>query len=104
MGACGGAATGSGTCYLTIQETSGSAAALAGRRSGRVLEGSEGTMAYEIRRVAVLGANGTMGALSGGIFAQCGVHVCFVARSRDKAVAGIEKAVAQARSEQLARF
>jgi 3-hydroxyacyl-CoA dehydrogenase len=61
-------------------------------------------MAYEIRRVAVLGANGTMGALSGGLFAQQGVHVCFVSRSRDKSVLGIEKAVAQARSEQLARY
>src|SRR6185503_2742923 len=61
-------------------------------------------MGFEIRRVAVLGANGTMGALSGGIFAQYGVQVCFVSRSRDKSVMGIEKAVAQARSEQLARF
>lgn len=61
-------------------------------------------MGFEIRRVAVLGANGTMGALSGGIFAQHGVHVAFVSRGRDRSVAGIEKAVAQARSEQLARF
>lgn len=59
-------------------------------------------MANGIRRVAVLGANGTMGALSGGLFAQAGARVWFVARSRDKAQAGIEKAVAQARAEELA--
>jgi 3-hydroxyacyl-CoA dehydrogenase len=57
-----------------------------------------------IRRVAVLGANGTMGALSGGLFAQHGIHVSFVSRSRDKSAAGIQKAVAQARSEQIASF
>jgi len=57
-----------------------------------------------IQRVAVLGANGTMGALSGGIFAQYGVRVCFVSRSREKSEEGIRKAVAQARSEQIASF
>jgi 3-hydroxyacyl-CoA dehydrogenase len=61
-------------------------------------------MVADIRRAVVLGANGTMGALSGGILAQYGIHVAFVSRGRDRSVIGIEKAVAQARSEQLARF
>jgi len=56
----------------------------------------------QIRRVAVLGANGTMGALSGGIFAQAGCEVAFVSRSREKSQAGIERAVAQSRSEEIA--
>jgi len=56
----------------------------------------------QIRHVAVLGANGTMGALSGGIFAQAGCEVAFVSRSREKSQAGIDRAVAAARSEDVA--
>lgn len=61
-------------------------------------------MKTSIQRVAVLGANGTMGALSGGIFAQYGIPVCFVSRSREKSEEGVQKAIAQARSEQIASF
>ncbi len=52
----------------------------------------------KIRKVAVIGANGTMGSLSGGIFAQSDIHCLFFARSLEKAQRGIENAVKQARS------
>jgi len=54
-----------------------------------------------IKKMAVLGANGTMGSLSGGIFAQAGITCIFFARSPEKAQRGIENAVKQARSDVL---
>ncbi len=54
--------------------------------------------------MAVLGANGTMGSLSGGIFAQAGIPCLFFARSIEKAREGIERAVDQARSDVLRDF
>jgi len=58
----------------------------------------------EIRKVAILGANGAMGSHSGGIFAQAGIRCLFFARTRDKAEKGIENAVKQARSDVLRGF
>lgn len=58
----------------------------------------------EIRKVAILGANGAMGSHSGGIFAQAGIHCLFFARTRDKAEKGIENAVKQARSDVLREY
>ncbi len=51
-----------------------------------------------IRRVAVLGASGSMGSTSGGIFAQAGIQCLFFARSQEKAASGKKKAIEQARS------
>jgi 3-hydroxyacyl-CoA dehydrogenase len=58
----------------------------------------------EIRKVAVLGANGAMGSHSGGIFAQAGIRCLFFARSKEKAEQGIETAVKQARSDVLREY
>jgi 3-hydroxyacyl-CoA dehydrogenase len=57
-----------------------------------------------IKQMAVLGANGTMGSLSGGIFAQAGVLCYFFARSMEKAQRGIENAVQQARSDVVREY
>jgi 3-hydroxyacyl-CoA dehydrogenase len=57
-----------------------------------------------IKKVAVLGANGAMGSHSGGIFAQAGISCLFFARSKEKADKGIENAVQQARSEVLRNY
>jgi 3-hydroxyacyl-CoA dehydrogenase len=58
----------------------------------------------EINTIAVLGANGTMGSLSGGIFAQAGIRCFYFARSIEKANRGIENAVKQARSDVLREY
>ncbi|MBN2323040.1 MAG: 3-hydroxyacyl-CoA dehydrogenase family protein [Spirochaetes bacterium] len=58
----------------------------------------------EIKKVAVLGANGAMGSRSGGIFAQAGVRCLFFARTKQKAVSGIDNAVDQARSDVLRNY
>jgi 3-hydroxyacyl-CoA dehydrogenase len=50
-----------------------------------------------IRKIVVLGANGTMGSASGGVFAAAGIPTVFLARTLDKAEAG------RARAEQLTR-
>lgn len=52
-----------------------------------------------IKNVAVLGGNGTMGSLSGGLFAQAGIACIYFAPSREEAQGGIENAVRQARSD-----
>ena len=44
------------------------------------------------QRAVVLGANGAMGAGSGAVFAAAGVPTTFLARTRDKAIAGRERA------------
>jgi 3-hydroxyacyl-CoA dehydrogenase len=58
----------------------------------------------EIKKVAVLGANGTMGSSSGGIFAQAGITCLFFSRSLEKSGMGIENAVKQARSDVLREY
>jgi 3-hydroxyacyl-CoA dehydrogenase len=60
-------------------------------------------MARSIRKVVVLGANGAMGAGSGEVFAAAGIDTVFVARTRDKARAGVRRAEKLAKSEALAR-
>jgi 3-hydroxyacyl-CoA dehydrogenase len=54
-----------------------------------------------IRKIAVLGGDGTMGSQSGGIFAQAGLDCAFFAPSVESAKLGIENAVKQARSDVL---
>jgi 3-hydroxyacyl-CoA dehydrogenase len=49
-------------------------------------------MTRSIRRVVVLGANGAMGAGSGAVFAGAGIPTTFLARTRDKAEAGLARA------------
>lgn len=56
----------------------------------------------EIRHVVVVGANGTMGYGSGGLFTQAVPKVTFLARSREKAEEGVAAAVKQVRSSSLA--
>ena len=58
--------------------------------------------ARSINHVVVLGANGTMGFGSGGLFTQAVPRVTFLARSRDKAAEGVAAAVKQVRSSSLA--
>lgn len=52
-----------------------------------------------IQKVAVLGASGNMGSLSGGIFAQNHIHLKFFARTLEKAEAGKKAAISQSRSQ-----
>jgi 3-hydroxyacyl-CoA dehydrogenase len=61
-------------------------------------------MARTIRQVVVLGANGAMGAGSGAVFAAAGIRTVFLARSRDKAQAGAQKAEGAVKSTALSRL
>jgi 3-hydroxyacyl-CoA dehydrogenase len=54
-----------------------------------------------INHVVVLGANGTMGYGSGGLFTTAVPKVTFLARSRDKAQEGVAAAIKQVRSSSL---
>lgn len=56
----------------------------------------------EIKKVVVLGANGTMGAGSGEVFAAGGCDVVFLARSADKAAEGLATAQNMAKSVRIA--
>lgn len=58
----------------------------------------------EIKKVAILGASGNMGSFSGGIFAQADINCIFFARTAEKAQAGIDAAVGQARSDVLREY
>src|SRR3954466_13839863 len=58
--------------------------------------------ARSIDHVVVIGANGTMGFGSGGVFTQAVGRVTFLARSREKAAEGVAAAVKQVRSASLA--
>jgi 3-hydroxyacyl-CoA dehydrogenase len=49
-------------------------------------------MTRSIRKVVVLGANGAMGAGSGAVFAGAGIPTVFLARTGDKAAAGLARA------------
>ncbi|MCJ7730093.1 MAG: 3-hydroxyacyl-CoA dehydrogenase family protein, partial [Sedimentisphaerales bacterium] len=57
----------------------------------------------KIKTVAVLGASGTIGSLTGGLMAQNGLKVYFLSRTPEGAQRGLQKATAQARSEMIAR-
>ncbi|MGO9603412.1 MAG: 3-hydroxyacyl-CoA dehydrogenase family protein [Candidatus Binataceae bacterium] len=59
-------------------------------------------MGDNIRRVVIIGANGTMGAGAGGVFAGAGFDVTMLARERDKAEAGIRAAQNAARANAVA--
>lgn len=56
----------------------------------------------EVRKVAVLGANGVMGSGSGELFAAHGIPTFLLARDHEKAREGLDRAVALAKSEKLA--
>jgi 3-hydroxyacyl-CoA dehydrogenase len=56
----------------------------------------------DINRVVVLGANGTMGAGSGEVFAAGGCDVVFLARSHEKAHEGLLTAQNMAKSQRIA--
>ena len=56
----------------------------------------------KIDRIAVLGANGTMGYGSAALFTQAVPHVTFLARSRAKADEGLAAAIQQVRSPSVA--
>jgi 3-hydroxyacyl-CoA dehydrogenase len=58
----------------------------------------------EIRKVVVLGANGTMGAGSAEVFAAGGCEVTLLARSADKAQAGLEAAQGMAKSATIGKL
>ncbi len=55
-------------------------------------------MARTIKKITLLGANGTMGYGSGALFARADCEVTFLARTKEKAQAGLESAQAQVRS------
>src|SRR3954464_13453081 len=61
-------------------------------------------MARNIRKVVVLGANGAMGAGGGEVFAAAGIPTVFLARTRDKAVKGRERAEKLAKSQAIGRL
>lgn len=61
-------------------------------------------MTRTIGKVVVLGANGAMGAGSGEVFAAAGIETVFLARTRDKALAGQRRAEKLAKSEALGRY
>ena len=60
-------------------------------------------MVEDIKTVAVLGASGTVGSLTGGIIAQEGIKVYFLSRTQAGAERGLQKAIAQARSEVISQ-
>lgn len=55
-------------------------------------------MVEEIKKVAVLGASGTVGSLTGGLLAQNGLEVFFLSRRLEGSLKGLEQAQKQARS------
>ena len=57
----------------------------------------------EVRRVVVLGANGTMGAGASGLFAANGFHVTMLARTLDKAHQGLGKVKEALRTDVLTK-
>lgn len=61
-------------------------------------------MGISIKTVAVLGANGQMGSLSGCLFAQAELEVFYLSRSVEKSKRGIETAVQQVRSQEIAHY
>jgi 3-hydroxyacyl-CoA dehydrogenase len=61
-------------------------------------------MTKQIKTVAVLGASGTVGSLSGGILAQNGIQVYFLSRTLEGSQKGLNRAIKQARSEVIAKY
>jgi 3-hydroxyacyl-CoA dehydrogenase len=59
-------------------------------------------MIESINNVVVVGASGTVGSLVGGVMAQNGIKVHFLSRKKEGALKGLERAMAQARSEVIA--
>src|SRR5512143_1474921 len=55
----------------------------------------------EINKVVVIGANGTMGAGSGEVFAAGGCHVVFLARSHEKAHEALQAVQNMAKSQRI---
>jgi len=60
-------------------------------------------MVDNIKSVVVLGSGGTIGSLVGGLVAQQGIKVYFLSRTVKGAGRGLQRAVAQARSEVISR-
>lgn len=60
-------------------------------------------MVNSIRSVVILGSSGTIGNLVGGLIAQKGIKVYLLSRTQEGAKRGLERAVAQARSEVISR-
>jgi 3-hydroxyacyl-CoA dehydrogenase len=58
----------------------------------------------QVRKVAVLGANGAMGSAGGELFAADGIETVFLARDHEKAKEGLERAQGLAKSEKLGDF
>lgn len=61
-------------------------------------------MSQGINKVVVLGANGAMGAGSGGVFAAASIPTTFLARTIEKARQGEARAIGMAKAEALAKF
>ncbi len=61
-------------------------------------------MARKLGNVVVLGANGAMGSGSGAVFAAAGIRTVFLARTRDKAEAGRQRAESMVKSTAISRF
>lgn len=60
-------------------------------------------MIDNIETVVVFGSSGTIGSLTGGLIAQKGKKVYFLSRTEEGAKSGLNRAMAQARSEVIAR-
>jgi len=60
-------------------------------------------MIDSVKSVVVLGSGGTIGSLVGGLVAQQGIKVYFLSRSVGGARRGLQRAIAQARSEVISR-
>ncbi len=60
-------------------------------------------MIETVKNVAVLGSGGTIGSLVGGLIAQQGIKVHFLSRTVEGAKRGLQRAIAQARSEVISR-
>ena len=58
----------------------------------------------QVRKVAVLGANGAMGSGGGELFAADGIEATFLARDHEKAREGLERAQSIAKSERVGDF
>jgi 3-hydroxyacyl-CoA dehydrogenase len=61
-------------------------------------------VAPDVKKVVVLGANGTMGSGSGAVFAGAGIPTVFLARTSDKAREGQRRAEKLAKSTAISRF
>jgi 3-hydroxyacyl-CoA dehydrogenase len=60
-------------------------------------------MVRHVHKVVVLGANGTMGAGSGEVFAAAGIATVLLARTRDKARHGLARVEQMAKSEAISK-